>query len=581
MSTLKRCDFIVFQVLIDQVLPTAFPSLATEAPRVANVAAYLPLMARTVPNQPALIVPPRTLRSGSTAPESLTFAELEGLTNRMANGLSEIGITRGMHVLVMLRPGVDFVGIIFALFKMGAVPVMIDPGMGIRRMLECIQQIEVHALIGIPPAHAIRILRRGSFRSLKHHVTVGKRWFWGGPTLDEITGSGSDLFEMAEETPTDPAAILFTSGSTGPAKGVVYEHGMFGAQVEMIQSYYGIQPGEIDLPAFPLFALFSTAMGMTAVIPDVNPSRPATVDPESFVRTINEYRVTNTFGSPAIWNKVSRFCVENGVTLPSIRRILIAGAPVPFQVIERLHRVIPADADVHTPYGATEALPVTSIAGRELSSDLQELTRRGAGTCVGRELPGIELRFIRLSDDPIAKWSEDLVVRDGEIGELVVAGRVVTKEYQNMPRATDLAKIADGDRVWHRMGDLGYRDKDGRIWFCGRKSHRVRTGRGTMYTDRCEPIFNEHPAVSRSALVGVGPPGAQRPIIVIEPAEGRLPNHQRALALATELVAIAKTHPPTAEIKTVLFHPRLPVDVRHNAKINREQLVDWAARKLK
>ncbi|MGB2984406.1 MAG: fatty acid CoA ligase family protein [Phycisphaerae bacterium] len=546
-----------------------------------NIASYLPRMAVIAPDRAAVVMTQSRDRSGRAVYATMTFAELEVLSNRYANGLTAYGFTRSMRVLVMVRPGFEFVGLIFALFKMGAVPVMIDPGMGVKRMLECIRMVDLHAFIGIPLAHVMRVLRRRPFKTVKRMVTVGRRWFWGGATLSGMERGAGDTFAVAETMPNDVAAILFTSGSTGPAKGVVYEHGMFDAQVRMIQSHYGIEPGEIDLPAFPLFALFSMAMGMTSVIPDMDPSRPARVDPAKIVEAIRDHHVTNTFGSPAIWNRVAAYCIDRGIKLPTLRRILIAGAAVPHHVIEKLHRVLDPKADVHTPYGATESLPVSSISSRELLDGCSELSRGGAGTCVGRPLPGIEVRLIRITDEPIAEWSDELLVPDGEFGEIVVSGPVVTKEYFGLGEATALAKIRQGDRIWHRIGDIGYRDEQGRIWFCGRKSHRVVTEGGTMFADQCEPVFNEHPDVFRSALVGVGPSGRQKPVIVVEPQAGRFPGRLRAKAFREELLQLGRSNSLTYRIEAVLFHRSLPVDVRHNAKINRESLAMWATERLR
>lgn len=545
-------------------------------------------MAASAPDRTALVITTGRRGDGGAVYSSLTFAELETLSNRYANGLSSAGFRRGMRTLVMIRPGFEFIGVIFALFKMGVVPVLIDPGMGARRLLDCVRGVDLDAFVGIPLAHVLRILRRSSFRTVRHVVTVGRRWFWGGATLDNLAKSASDSFTPMDTGIDEVAAILFTSGSTGPAKGVVYEHGMFDAQVRMIQAHYGIQPGEVDLPAFPLFALFSPAMGMTSVIPDMDPSRPAAVDPAKIVEAIHDHNVTNTFGSPAIWTRVARYCVERRIKLPSIKRILIAGAPVPYPVIEKLLTVLGEEADVHTPYGATESLPVSSITGREVLGECRGRTRDGAGTCVGRTLSGMEMRVIRIRDEPIGEWSDDLLVPDGEIGELVVSGPVVTRRYHALPAATAQAKIQDGERLWHRMGDVGYRGEDGRIWFCGRKAHRVVTADGTLFTIPCEAIFNEHPDVYRSALVGVGPAGAQEPVIIVEPEPGRPPQAlpcqggalggRAAVAFREELLALGRANALTCGIRRILFHRSLPVDVRHNVKINRDALAIWAAR---
>jgi olefin beta-lactone synthetase len=184
---------------------------------------------------------------------------------------------------------------------------------------------------------------------------------------------------------------------------------------------------------------------------------------------------------------------------------------------------------------------------------------------VGRPAPGIQVAIIRITDEPIGIWAEAELCPDGEVGELCVKGAVVTRAYDNHPEATRLAKIQDHDSVWHRMGDLGYRDGEGRLWFCGRKSERLRTAAGPMFTDRIEGIFAAHPRVTRCALVGVGAPDKERPVLVVE---GRA-----NVELARELAALGP-------VEAVLFHPRFPVDVRHNAKIHRRTLKAWAERKL-
>ena len=333
---------------------------------------------------------------------------------------------------------------------------------------------------------------------------------------------------------SDPAAIIFTSGATGLPKGVLYEHGMFAAQARLIRDFYGIQPGEIDLPGFPLFGLFNAAMGVTTVVPDMDPSRPAEVDPVRIVDAINEHRVTQAFGSPAFWNRVARYCDERGIRLAMLQRALSAGGPVPVPLLERMARVLPEGADFHTPYGATESLPVASIAGREVLERTAATTRRGGGTCVGRRFPGVDVKIIPITPGPIAALDEVRELPPGEIGEIIVRGESVTREYFARPDATRSAKIPDAGSdagpprpdFWHRIGDVGYLDADGLLWFCGRKAHVVETAGGPMFSVCCEAIFNEHPRIYRSALVGIGPVPQQTPVIVAEPEEGAFPRMQ-------------------------------------------------------
>ncbi len=533
-----------------------------------------------MPDHPAVVVTQSRDAHGKAIYKTLSFAELEALSNRYANGLRTAGFARGHRVLMMVRPGVEFVGLAFAMFKLGVVPVMIDPGMGVKRLLDCVRQVDLQGFIGIPLAHVVRLIKRRSFAGVKHNVTVGRRWMWGGYSLGRLAESASPTFSPVPTLDSEVAAILFTSGSTGPAKGVVYEHGMFDAQVRMIQKQYGIEPGEVDLPAFPLFALFSTAMGMTCVIPDMAPSKPSQVNPANIVEAIEDHHVTNAFGSPAIWRRVADHCAQQQITLPSLRRILIAGAPVSSQVIRTMRGALTDGADIHTPYGATESLPVASISGLEVVDETGSQTIRGAGTCVGKPLPESEVRIIGVTDEAIETWSDGLLVPQGTRGELVVRGPMVTKCYFAQPKATARAKIVDSETFWHRMGDVGYFDESGRLWFCGRKSQRVVTQVGTLYADQCEAVFNEHPDVVKSALVGVGNFGQQEPVLVVETPPDRFPAGSRVDSFCKELRALGEACDLTRDIKRFMFHKSLPVDTRHNVKIGRESLTAWAEARL-
>jgi acyl-CoA synthetase (AMP-forming)/AMP-acid ligase II len=275
------------------------------------------------------------------------------------------------------------------------------------------------------------------------------------------------------------------------------------------------------------------------------------------------------------------WCLEHGVTLPGLRRVLIAGAPVPTHLLEGFQRLLVGEADVHTPYGATESLPVSSISGREVLSELRELAESGSGTCVGKPAAHMRVELIAISDEPISEWSEGLALPPGQLGELVVKGPVVTAEYKFQPEPTAAAKLQEGESWWHRMGDVGYRDAEGRLWFCGRKAHRLETEEGLLMPVPIENLFNTHPDVHRTALVGVGARGAERPVLVVEAASAR-PVKTRAeqQRFAEELRAHTAHLPPAARVTDVLFHPSFPVDVRHNAKIHREELKLWAEERL-
>jgi acyl-CoA synthetase (AMP-forming)/AMP-acid ligase II len=555
-----------------------------DMPDLVNIAERLKESARLYPHQKAVVFPAGRDSSGRVTYSHLTFAQLDEESDRLAKGLVEYGVQPGNRLVLMVRPSLEFIALTFALFKTGAVAVLIDPGMGRSNIFDCLETVEPDGFVAIPIVQAVRVVNRRKFPSARLNVTVGgRRWFWGGTTYDELAATSAAGFESARTTATDPAAIIFTSGSTGPPKGVVYEHGMFDAQVELLRDFYDIKPGEVDLPGFPLFALFNSAMGVTTVIPDMDPTKPAQVDPLKILEAIRDQGVTQAFGSPAIWNRIGRHCEATGEKLGSLRRVLSAGAPVPIHVLDRMLQAFEhEDANIHTPYGATESLPVASISGKEVLDETAELSRRGTGTCVGRLFPQVRVRIIEITEGPIAHVSETRELPRGEIGEILVQAPSTTREYFRRPEATALAKVADDNgRFWHRMGDVGWFGDDERLWFCGRKTHIVEAALGRMFTIPCEAIFNEHPRVFRSALVGVGERSSQQPVIIVEPEPGNFPESAAdEQQFREELLKLGQGSPLTESIDAVLFHRSLPVDIRHNVKIFREKLSPWAEGQL-
>jgi len=546
-----------------------------------NISHYLKETALKHPFKRAVVVPGRKDKHGRIAYTHLTFKQLDIESDRLAEGLNRIGITRGIKTILMVTPSIDFFTITFALFKTGAVPVVVDPGMGINRMLSCLQETSPEAFIGIPKAHVLRTLRKGAFKTVKTFVTVGKKLFWGGYKLDDLTREipHDFLYQSARTKKNDTAAILFTTGSTGPAKGVVYTHGNFDAQIRAIQSHFNITDNEIDLPTFPLFALFDPALGMTAIVPDMDPTKPALVNPEKIIEAIQNHGVTNMFASPALLNRVGRYGKDHDVKLESMKRVVSAGAPVLPSNIKQFAVMLTDKAEVHTPYGATEAVPILSMASNEIMSETAELSEQGFGTCIGRPINNIDIEIIRISDDPIDHFSKDILVSQGDVGEIMVKGDLVTTKYFQNTRADSLSKILDNGEIWHRMGDLGWKDKKDRIWFCGRKGHRVTLINKNLYTIPCEAIFNNHPEVFRSALAGIGPKKNQTPVMCIELYDSVNKSEQERIKY--ELLDYAENSTITKDIKHVLFHDSFPVDIRHNSKIFREKLSIWAEQKIK
>jgi olefin beta-lactone synthetase len=544
-----------------------------------NIASHLRRMAQQYPYNRAVVFPSGRNRYNRITYTHLTFQQLDRESDKLAFGLEAAGIGRGIRTVLMVKPCLEFFVLVYALFKAGAIPVVVDPGMGISRMIRCLGETKPRAFIGIPLAHVIRILFPKYFGTVYTAITVGRRWFWRGKTYESLCQRPWLPYEMADTREDDTAAILFTTGSTGPAKGVVYTHGNFDAQIRSIQECFDIGENEIDLPTFPLFALFDPALGMTAVIPDMDPTHPAHVNPERIIEAIENQGVTNLFASPALLNRVGCYGEENCLRLPPLKRVVSAGAPVSTENIARFATLLNDEAQIFTPYGATEAMPVTCIGSGEILSETGALTDKGFGICVGRPVEGVQVNIIKISDDPIEEWSDDLLVPDDDIGEIAVRGEVVTQQYYKNPQADALGKIQEGDTFWHRMGDLAWRDKTGRIWFCGRKSHRVETEWGPLYTIPCEAIFNRHPSVARSALVGVGSERHQTPVMCIELHKNN--NQKRLKELEFELLSMGQNHILVKDIQTILFHKKFPVDIRHNSKIFREKLAVWASGKVK
>ena len=502
---------------------------------------------------------------------STSFQELKSKATAFADVLAGQGVTPETRVMLMVPPSTDFICLTFGLFCLGAPVILIDPGMGYRNLLKCIGQVKPDVLIGIPKAQLFRLFFRRTFKSVKTFICTSRSLGLLGKSLPKLLQKKSASSKIFEAKEHDLAAIIFTTGSTGPPKGVQYTHGIFNAQLELIHSYYGIGPDETDQPAFPLFALFSTALGAKAVLPDMNPAKPAKVDPQKFIDSINECGVTYSFGSPAIWNVVSNYCLQQKITLP-IKKVLMAGAPVSGELVKRVKAIIASDGEVHTPYGATESLPIASLDGTTIMNETWNETMLGRGVCVGHSLPGITIEIMEPVDGVMPDKSKAIILDVSEIGEIIVTGPVVTRKYDHNIDETNHAKMYDGETLWHRMGDMGYLDNKGRLWFCGRKGHRVLTSQGVLNTICCEGLFNVHPDVMRTALVGVGDTGTETPVLCVECNDSKA-DHD---IIRKDLLSIAAGHDLTAGVQIVLFHPAFPVDIRHNAKIFREKLKVWA-----
>ncbi|QQX81963.1 AMP-binding protein [Shewanella sp. KX20019] len=556
----------------------------------ANLCRHLVDAANNIPDSLAVAVQ----HSSGQAVECLSYEEMDFQTlnaksDQIAAALIKFGLTPGMKAVLMVTPSIDFFCLTFALFKAGIIPILVDPGMGVKNLKQCFIEADPDVFIGIPKAHIARRLFGWGKHSVKHLITVGGgklvNKFTGAINLEKIVSKVSDdqAFKLQWLADDAMAAILFTSGSTGTPKGVVYSHKMFEAQISALKHDYAIKPGERDLATFPLFSLFGPALGMASIVPDMDASKPITANPDFIFAAIEKYQCSNMFVNPALIERLGQAGSHSKHHLSSIKRVISAGAPATISSIKRFSSMLNDDVEVLNSYGATESLPLSKIGSQALFNTI-DVTDNGGGICVGTAIGGVELAIIDIDEQPIKEWSEKLKLSANQIGEIVVKGPMVSRTYYHRETATLAAKINDGTATRHRMGDLGYLDDKGLLWMCGRKAHRVDaiTADNSMqryYSIPCERIFNTHPEIKRSALVGVVIAGKLTPLVCIELNQAVACS--KSAILYAQLRELAGQHSQTQGIERFLIHADFPVDIRHNAKIFREKLAVWAQKQIK
>jgi olefin beta-lactone synthetase len=517
--------------------------------------------AKSFPNKPVFIYP-----GNKAGWETITYGQLAEQVNQFARGLSALGIPPGTRAALMVPPGLDFFAIVFAILRCGIVPVLVDPLIGLKNVTPCLAEVAPFAFIGSPLIQATRILFGWGQESLKWKLT-----------LPEIARAGANRSEPEplKLVSQREAAIIYTSGSTGLPKGAIYTADNFTAQIEILSNALNLRGDEIDLPTAPLFAIISCLLGVTAVIPDMRFPAPAKVDPAKMIAAIQAHGVNTMFVSPAALARVARWATERGIKLEGLKKVLTAGAPAAVEIQEQFANLLPPDGELFSIYGATEALPVSIVSSREILSETCYLSAQGAGVCIGRPVKGMHVQIVPITDEPLPVPDP---MPAGEIGEIAVRGPAVSTKYVGRESANQKAKICvENGEIIHRMGDLGYFDDKGRLWYCGRKSQRVMTATGLLFTEAVEGIFNAHPAVYRSALVGVEKAGRMEAWLWVELSpEARSTDQKR---LDAELLELAQSHEMTRAIKNILFHPAFPTDVRHNSKIIREKLALEASRR--
>jgi len=557
-------------------------------------------VSRRDPGRVAVIEPAGREPDGRRRYRHHTYGELSADVEAVAVGLRELGIAERTRTVVMAPPSYGTCVAGLALTRVGATTIWIDPAVGYRNVAERLRRLAIEAFVGIPLAHLGRVVFGWGPRWLAKAVVIGGPGFPGARSLASLRRPAPNEPRRAAVTRDDPAAIMYTTGSTGPAKAALYRHrnlchvfrlahrtwrfDRYSAPLRGAARSGAAGPCDrevpVDMPVFPAFFGIGLSAGGTVVIPPIDYVRqtPAEVDARALLEVIRDCRVQTLFASPVILDNLARLHRE-GATAPSLRTVVGGGAPMYAGVIGPLRAMIAHDGEVHADYGATEALPATEMPGGEALARTYAATARGAGLCVGRPFAGVEVAIVAITDGPIATLADARVLGPRAIGEIIVRGPHVSPEYAGDPESTRANKIADGDGVWHRLGDAGYLDATGRLWCCGRVGHRVPVSGGTLYPLQCEPIFDADPRVRRSGLVGVHRAQRTVPVICVELADPT-PRGAELEVLRDQLLGLAVAHPTTRAIRHVLFHPGLPVDPRHNSKIERPALARWAAAQL-
>ncbi len=529
-----------------------------------NISDYIYSIAKQFPDKPAVL-----------HPYTISYKEFQTEIDHFVLGLTRIGLKKGHKVLLLVKPSPQMFILTFSIIRMGAIPVMIDPGMGHKAMIKAFSKLKIDMFIGEPIAHILRIIYPGAFKNITTYVTSGRPLFGYAHSLSSFRLAEWKESQSVASKPTDEAAIFFTSGSTGPAKAVLYKNSMLHAQIDILRNHFKYSADEIDCCTFPLIGLLVMGLGLSVVFADMNMTKPAELKPEKLIRNIQDYNCSHLFCSPMVLRKLAEYGNKHKIKLPSIKRVMTAGAAVPAGLLQDFRKMLTDTAEIHTPYGATEALPISDMNDRELLELYSNPKVNNEGVCIGYPIGGAEIKIIEINDYEIPAFEKVNELPDNKVGEIIVKGPVVTQEYLGM-ELLHYSKIWDpkSNIYWHRMGDLARKDDKGRIWFYGRKSQRVQTKDGILYTIPVEAFFNAHPKVRRSALIGIAETGTKfkLPMICIQ-LEGAV-NKNKKRQITQELLEIAKNH--DISVKSFLFYKDFPVDPRHNAKIFREKLTKWA-----
>lgn len=530
----------------------------------ADLAAALRMQARHQPDKPAIIEPIDATGRSNAGWRTLTFAQFDAMADRYAHGFAAMGMRPGDKIVFLAPPRIDALAALYGLVRLRAVPVAIDPGMGFAELLRCIAEIAPDGLLGVPMLHAVRRLFPGPFRSARLFITDSRRGFGQTRALASCLADTDAPYSPPPVTDTGQGYVFFTSGSTGTAKPVSISYSNLWHRLRLVAQVCDWNEDTRAVACFPSYAPAVLSVGGTAILPPMNFAKPGAAPSGPIVAAVRTHGANTLLAAPMVWMNLVRHCENAGVRMETVRHGITAGAPIPINLHRRLAALLHAEGTLHTPYGATEALPLTAVDSAMLIETWPQ-TQRGAGVCVGPVIDAMRVEVIGISDEPIRSWSDALRTAPGVVGELVVGGPTVSVAYIGRPDADTLAKIADGDTVLHRMGDLGRIDEQGRLWFCGRKIDRIEQGAALLLPVCGEAVLGEHPAVFQAGIVRV----ANGTIVACVQLE-------RGLTLTAALVAaletLLKDTDWEARIGLYLQCTAIPTDTRHNSKIRRDKL---------
>ena len=497
--------------------------------------------ARTHPNQDAIVEP-----AGSGRWRRVSWRQLTMKVDLLARGLVGRGIHRGDRVAVLVTPGADLIATVYACWQIGATVVIVDAALGVRGIRRALRSARPTSIIAIPKA--IPIVQG-----------LGAKVIASGQ-LARIAAEGKSKPSPERAQAHDEAIVVFTSGSTGPAKGVVYRHEQIARTRDLIVAHLDITERDALVAAFAPWAVLGPALGIASVIPDMDVTRPATLTAKALGAAVQAVGGTLMWGSPAALRAVvdTQDGLRDKSQLATLRLVMGAGAPVSRELLQGMKDLCPT-ADVRTPYGMTEVLPVTDVSLTEIIA-----AGDGPGVLVGHPLAGVDVRISAL--DSLGQATGALSDSACVLGEVVVRAAHVKDRYDALWATQRRSSREVG---WHRTGDVGEIDEQGRLWIGGRLSHVITSPSGPIAPVAIEQRMGVITDVLQAAAVGVGPLGNQQVVIVLET------NRVVDLDLIDEVRSLAQM-----PVAAVLARTSLPVDIRHRSKVDRTALAIWAAQTL-